>query len=397
MFVAQCTRLAAVLLALPAAACDAPEPDTPHYSVTVLDSAGVRIVENAGVRWSAANQWRLTGEPVLRIGGIAGAGAEINLVSDLTLLEDGTIVVAQGRELTFIGADGRLVASFERPGAGPGEFGFIQAVRPYPGGLVAVYTAALARVLLFDAGGRHLRDIQLQPLIPRPALEGVLPDGQLLFSYIDSDSAFYVLHGSDGAAGDTIARLRGRDTYESTADGWPRTAVAPFGRAPHVAVVAEHVYVGHGDSYAIRVHTVSGELVGMIRNVKPARPLSRADVARYRQILADAGGNPARRPQIERLLDEVAWPDYAAALTDLHADPLGNLWVCEGDALHTGGSCWTVYDADGAVLGAVDMPADVAVKHIGTDRLLGLRFDTLGVPELVVYGLDRSSDGTASH
>jgi hypothetical protein len=51
---------------------------------------------------------------------------------------------------------------------------------------------------------------------------------------------------------------------------------------------------------------------------------------------------------------------------------------------------WNVFDRDGALLGAVSVPARLRVKQIGTDFVLGVAVDDLGIEHVQLYSLTRS-------
>lgn len=78
--------------------------------VVVRDSAGVRIVQNGYSGQPVPENWRLSEQPLLEIGGLeARPGHDLFRVVGALLLADGTIVVANAgsHELRFYDGTGR--------------------------------------------------------------------------------------------------------------------------------------------------------------------------------------------------------------------------------------------------------------------------------------------------
>jgi hypothetical protein len=78
-------------------------------------------------------------------------------------------------------------------------------------------------------------------------------------------------------------------------------------------------------------------------------------------------------------------PFYEAALLDDE----GNLWVDEFQPPPSALPTWTVFDADGRMLGAVSMPDRFRPMQIGADFVLGVWSDDLDVQHVRMYRLEK--------
>jgi len=94
-------------------------------AVQLLDSAGVRIVENHRPAWEEGRGWTIGAEPLLRLGVVEGDPAlQFEGVTGLARLDDGTVIVADGgaQEVRFFDSMGSPLTVIGGKGEGPGEF-----------------------------------------------------------------------------------------------------------------------------------------------------------------------------------------------------------------------------------------------------------------------------------
>jgi hypothetical protein len=111
-------RRCLALFAIPLAACATDTPE--RLGAVVRDSGGVRIVENTSPQWLESQQWRLTEEPIVDIGGGDTAEEQLHRVRGAARLSDGRIVVADGgsQELRFYAPSGEHERSAGGRGGG---------------------------------------------------------------------------------------------------------------------------------------------------------------------------------------------------------------------------------------------------------------------------------------
>ncbi|HEX6042257.1 MAG TPA: hypothetical protein VFZ20_29745, partial [Longimicrobium sp.] len=177
-------RILSLLALASLAACG--RGDAAGDTAIVRDSAGIQIVENRDGRWREGEAWRLSDEPVLRIGVTEGDPAyQMDGVRAALRLGDGRIVVANAgsKEIRFYDARGTHLLSSGRQGGGPGEFQSLWEMRRLPGDSLLVYDLMGFRLSWIDPAGRFVRSTQLAPVggVP-PRFADRLADGSLLLS-----------------------------------------------------------------------------------------------------------------------------------------------------------------------------------------------------------------------
>ncbi|MDH4045855.1 MAG: hypothetical protein OEW06_15510, partial [Gemmatimonadota bacterium] len=84
-------------------------------------------------------------------------------------------------------------------------------------------------------------------------------------------------------------------------------------------------------------------------------------------------------------------PATFPAFGDLNVDAEGRLWVADYRAPDEEQTTWTVFDAQGTLLGTIRTPPGLTVMEIGTDYLLGTWTDDLDVPYVRLYRLTRAA------
>ena len=168
------------LVILAACGDNVSRPDT----AVVRDSAGVRIVENSRPLWQPGEEWRLSPDPVVDIGGGDMEEDQLFRVVGALRLSDDRVIVANGgtNEIRFYGPGGAFLSASGGEGEGPGEFRGLDAIRRLRGDSLFARDGRLYRGSVFDGQGRFIRAVQ--PQVPgRPTnSEIVFDDGIILAS-----------------------------------------------------------------------------------------------------------------------------------------------------------------------------------------------------------------------
>jgi hypothetical protein len=142
------TTAAALLLTACGKGEHAPDP----ISVT-RDSVGIAIVENRAQPNMGVAKWRLSGQPLIVIGGNEeDLGHQLMEVAGAFRLEDGHIVVCDrgSGEVSFFTQNGDHLRSVGGQGEGPGEFRRLMAIDLIPGDTVVVGAWPLGLRLWWD-------------------------------------------------------------------------------------------------------------------------------------------------------------------------------------------------------------------------------------------------------
>lgn len=380
-------------------ACGAGATDQPG-SVT-RDSAGVTIVENRLPAWGPGAEWRLSDEPVLRIGVTDGDPAyQFFRVWNVRRTRDGGILVANDgtREIRLFDGDGRFQLSLGGPGDGPGEFRQLSAVEPLGGDTLLVFDVQLRRltaVTLTTGEVVWTAPLEGHGRMPRgrPAmlsdrtfvlgwmqqlgLQQVGVGGARPGETVRSDATVF-RYALDGAVTDTIGTFPGSEEAVVSEDGRVSTRMAPFARGLAYAAGEGVIYIGTQDDYEVAVHAAPGGLSRVIRWTGPDLAVTDQAV----DELAERTGWESMRTMPR--------PPARAAYGDLVVDAGRNLWVSH---FRVHGrlwpEAWEVFDAHDRWLGQVAVPEGLRIFEIGDDWVLGTWHDDLGVEYVHLYGLDK--------
>jgi hypothetical protein len=378
---------------------------------TTIDSAGVTIVTSVSGAWTDETAWRVAMEPTLDIGVFDGPEAyQLFQVRDARRLSDGRIVVANTgtNEIRFFDEQGIHVGSVGRQGSGPGEFEGLGAVWWYPGDSLLAYDVRLTRATVFDTQGGFGRSYRVVPpteggfafavgafsdgrlIVRSPQIfQGALSDGPQR-----RDEDYYTISAS-GDFVDSVGTFRGGEQFIETArDGDSFMVMVmqpPFARTSALAVGGMRFCFGSGDSYDLRCFAADGTLQQILRRSVPPRRVTPDDLEGLKQQrLADAEDDAQRR-RIESRLAEMPVPETMPPYDEIELDAGGNLWVREYDWRNDVPRRWTVFDADGQMLGEVATPAGLRVTQIGEDFVLGVWEDELEVQHVRLYPLAKGA------
>ena len=383
--------------------------DTARDPFTARDSAGVYIVTTDTSTWGEA-AWRLTADPLLTIG--AEEGDTLYLLSRTAgaiRLDDGTVVVADGgsNQVRFYDANGRFLRAVGREGKGPGEFEYIRNLKRC--GTNFIYAFDLHwQAKIYDLQGELLREM---PLLD-PA-SGTTPyalacsrSGRFVITGWGARTATPVIGFYRATApvsvldenGSLLASLGEFPSSEriGTARG---SGPHPLGRSTSVEIGADAVYVGTADALEVRKYSLgprgaandvgaaaTAQLIGIMRGPPQDLTIRPADLDGYRAAqLAEVSAD--QRPEVERQLRDMPLPPSFPAYTELKFDADGNLWVRRFQRPGEETPRWTIFGPDGVMQGDVITPPGLTVTEIGTDYVIGVHRDDLGVERVQVYGL----------
>jgi len=390
-----------ILLLSTALACDHRRP-TQEKSLS-RDSAGVLIVENSEGAWTVP--WQVDSEPRLTIGSVSGdPDQELDQVSGAVGLAGDRIVVANGgrMELLFYDIEGKLLGRAGGRGSGPGEFQSLEWVARFGPDSVLALDVWGQRVSYFDASGHFARSVRLEPnaRLPFPRPVGFFADGSFLGTRgtftlageppagrAERDLEPLFLISSDGRTATELGSFPGQERVivPTGPRGNLERRRRPFGRETTFAATGDRFYVADNESYEIRVYSMVGRLIQVIRKEMEPLPLEASQIQAFQDSVLSTVGERAR-PQMRTLF--ATMPTSPSTLPafepEIRLDDDLNLWVKESSRPGSRRSRWSVFSADGEFLGLVEMPPGVEVLEIGANYVLGLHRDELGV-EYVKY------------
>lgn len=389
-------RSAPLALAFFLAACTSHSRTT---RVQVTDSAGVRIVTNASV---TGPKWTLSAEPLLDLGTVEGGGPQqFFRVSGAMRLPHGGLLVVNGgsQEVRVFGPDGSLARSFGRAGKGPGEFGFPGPPWRIRGDSLAFWDYGLQRLAIFDSAGSFGRFLSAQKAIMNPSPVAVLPDTRVILGSLlldmSSGTAFRMMYtkfyllGPTGEVADTLPEQPFAE-YAQIGDRRNGFVDSPIFEARTQTVGDAHGYwVGTARREEVLRYSPTGELTMEVRWPARDRTISPGDREAEIQTRLE-GVQEAQRPGLRKLWETVPVAKEFPAYGGLHTDTLGDLWVEDYERPgHTGPATWRVFDAQGALVGVVQLPGEDEFLDAGEDYVVVDHRDEVDVEHVRVYGLSR--------
>ena len=200
-------------------------------------------------------------------------------------------------------------------------------------------------------------------------------------------SAAYLRYDPSTAALDTIATLDG--IQASFLNDHGTVVSVPFSAEPVAATAEMEVHTGAGRQYEIRVHSASGDLLRIVRLDRPNPPLDQTTTRQFVERLVERQRTSAARERIARSFDGLPFPATLPAYERLLVDSGGNLWAAAYAVADSLPVSWTVFAPDGRLLGDLTTPAGFTPYQIGSDWLLGVSEDSLGVERVALLRLNK--------
>ncbi len=399
-------RLTALLLPVlwfVLSACSAAE--SLEATAVVRDSAGITIVENRSPAWGDSPRWLVSEEPLVDIGMLDGpAEYQLFRATDAVRLSDGRIVIANSGtgELRYYSADGDHLLTVGRTGAGPGEFEAITWIEAAGADTIIAYDTRLRRVSTFDPGGRFVESRTTQAIAGAATMSAVarFADGSFLLQESVSmnpqslRSGLHrlpstVLRSREGGGADSLGTYRGgggviligENSIEIMRSDLMHRLVLVAGDGRFV--------VGTQDEYEVELRPAGGEAKTLIRWSGLDLAMTSDIIQRYRDRELSKVSAAEERRALEQRLAAMQYPETLPAYSTIIFDALGNLWVERFRGRGEEENRWDVFNAEGHLLGAVDLPVGLLVDQIGEDFVLGRWMDELDVQHVRLYGLTR--------
>lgn len=387
--------------------------------------------------WAEGEAWHV-GPAVLEIGALAGADAyHFVAVTSGARLENGDIVVADGgsRRVRRYDAAGRYLTDLGAPGEGPGEFRSPSQVSRGGEGQIVIWDSGHWRLSRFDSAGAHVGDddggiaefmtLAAPPLYPSSARSlgngewvvrldakpganlkgdagskggtgspgGAISGGTAASPDAPEAGEAGVIRASAALAPQLLWTMAGEEQVTVDAPWGPQPMSPPLARDLRLAVQPGSGWFCVGDQREPKVRCSGPDAAE--RTIEwTASPLAveatERDLARWRQATEETYGQKLAVDEVRRLMAQVAIPATRPPYAELHLDAEGHLWVERGPTPDQGGVHYLVFEPAGRLLGDVVLP-DVRVLEIGTDYILGVRSDALGVQYLQVFPLTKPS------
>jgi hypothetical protein len=411
--------LAGALAGVLAACGDGAKPGT----AVTRDSAGVRIVENAGPAWKTGAGWRVADSALVDIGGGAGQSAyELDQVRGPVRLSDGRLALANAttNEIRLYDAQGKHLRTAGRPGGGPGEYQNIQGFWLGPGDSLLVGEPLTRRLSVLDGQGNFARSFflgaqsgQLAPSKGRVEIAfpvGWFADGAVVGLSqsiainqnrpgMYRDSVTLIRYAADGSVRDTLGRFPGVEMEQMTVTLGPQTlsvpTAVPLGKQTVSVTTNDRLALAQNNSWEVELRRADGTLRTLARSGQKPAKLTPSDIAAHRkEMLALMEAQPmfrgipeALKRQIKTRAEQAKYPATLPFFGSLLADPEGNVWAQEAAAPTRKEQRFVVIDSTGRWLGTVTMPENFHPTFIATDAVYGIWKDADEVEHVRGYAL----------
>jgi hypothetical protein len=381
--------------ALAAVALGCTSSDDPAAGGASAGSEEPQVVENVDTRWAARDAWSVQSQPALEIGSDQRPEFQFHGIRGAVKLADGRIAVGDGGsgQVRVFGTRGEFIASVGRPGAGPEEFRRMTKLVPFTADSLAVFDAGNRRLSVLGPNGAFARVVSMKPVGVGADLVGVLDSGSFVFSAprpvpprdgLARDSVLYLLVSRVGATVDTLGVTPGGQLFQRMNGPNVTRLTVPFGPAPVASAGGNSVFVGTTDEYVIRQYRPGRASPRLIRRRVTPQPFSDAH---FNEFLENF-------PQYRSALQEIPRPAHLPVFSYFVADHAGNLWVQDHQAPGADRTPWTVFDREGALLGFVSLPASFRPTDIGSDYMLGVWTNELGVEHVRLYPIQKPPTGS---
>jgi hypothetical protein len=394
-------------------------------AAAVSDSAGVRMVLNAGVSFEAGvAEWRISDRPNVVIGVAAGQSEyQFDRIMGVQRLSDGRWVVADmgSSQLRYYDAAGGHLHSVGRSGEGPGEFRQVMGMYRLAGDTVAVDDSR-TRIHFIDGNGAFVGQLTLpgSPVGERTVPVASFRDGTIVARTTSAspqtlDAPHTMTYTYQSAAlvhdGASSRRLVLADTIGTwgairLVPGWRGSAQpVQFDGRTQTGVLSDGVVVADPMQFELRVYSADGRLRTVARTEWTPQPVSATAIEQARSAFTGATGEGGRvvPPQLRQQRQDIAdtWQiaTHMPAFSAMIIDRSDNIWLREYvPNEETVGmwvraplapARWLAFASGGEVLARVELPARFAPLIIGADYIAGIYRDDMEVEYVHSYALTR--------
>jgi hypothetical protein len=297
---------------------------------------------------------------------------------------------------------GSYLASFGRPGPGPGEFTRLDQAWAR-GDTLEAYDSGTRTITRFLPTGQleSLRlenpDTSSRLTSPFSAVSGTFGEGWVMiavpFAGFGARDSLRILHfGRDGRSTGVLGEVLGMRRYQSAAGSGPE----PLSPRARVALANGVLYTGETLTPRIDVLDASGERRSVAWN-----PMGTESASRAWQLLRDSlvASAPAdRRAAVVEQYRHLQEPEQISTFWDVVPDQAGFVWISPYEPLNhsfspfapeASGGEWSVYTSNGEKVAEVSVPAGLQPTFIDERHVVGIHRDELGLETVRVYELTR--------
>ena len=195
----------------------------------------------------------------------------------------------------------------------------------------------------------------------------------------------------EGGLEGEVLRHEGQPRYVNQVGSMVHYPFIPLSQAPLLATSGSRVYFLPGPTREIQVWEGARGPTARYRWGHGELRLSREVYGRYQEeSLKEMGSGESFQRYARFYAQNLPVPERVPCCQDLMIDVSGCIWVERYRLPWEADSRWDVLDPSGRWLGSVDTPSGLHVIQIGSDFVLGVSSDSLGVERVVTHSLSRS-------
>lgn len=300
--------------------------------------------------------------------------------------------------------DGLVSDTLGRAGSGPGEFEAAWKLRVLPDGAVRVFDASLWRSTTFAPDGR----VETTRLVPDVSM-GQFPDVSITptgaiyrLGYVGFGEAVANNRGAEGRV------FRGANTiqrWDGAAEDWvdlldvPGRQVLtnaegalrdpPFAVTPVWTTLPDGgVWYGDGAENTLAHYSREGTPVCRLSIPAPPIPITADERTEYYNP-TDPSMSAERRQSVRERRADVPVPSHKPVMRFAFTANDGSLWVNLSNSAASEAQVWMEVDLESAVATRVEFPPTFFPTRAEGSRLWGIYRDSLRVPYVGVFQLDR--------
>jgi hypothetical protein len=354
----------------------------------------------------------ISGEPVLTLKDDGTPEKQFSGIS-VRRMPTGDIVVADQATsaIHLFARDGALRSTLARAGDGPGELRGPVLITSHADTIFTFGQPPMSPAdvnVFIAANGFHSRS--------RPSAAGVnvltvvdrLSTGELV---VRRGSVFRALNAApelgtlvpDSIVLGLFSSSRGREpgtvvwfaplirhwmhAYPWRSGGPLTTGLAPYTLGPKMMVVAsgDRLWFIDGATGTLRAVDGAGQEVSVHSISISPDPYDRPAVDRARAQALAGATREIDSAKAVAMYDPKLLPPMQPLLSGAHAGAAGGLWVRLFDLDERAAQRFLVVDRDGREIGRATVAAGLSIQHIGSDFVLGVRRDSLGVESVVEH------------
>jgi hypothetical protein len=337
--------------------------------------------------WSLHRVWS--------VGGATDRPVSLSRLEPFQVASNGVDLVyllARAEHRVFVlGADGQVADSFGRRGEGPGEMVDPMAISVSSAGDVAVVDPGAHRIVRWDRQGRPLDPIAIRVALDHPRM--VVAEGRVWYTTaerVGEDRAEYHLV-ADGPTGRVIVAALpkpSRRVGDFPSCGARAISVTPlFAPTIHWDRSGDRTIVNAGAGYRLQLFRGTTPVATLTRDIAPAPATPEAaerEAAGW--LLNDCVVPPAEVLRVAGYLERIPVVSAVALAPD------GTVWV-ERRVADGGGPRVDLFDTAGSYLGTLPAGAPFPAAFLAGDRIVAIERDSLDVPSLSLYRVDRGEPG----